>query len=170
MTGGEGMTNSPVIVTGVRPYRTMALALGLLVVIPFALSVINIQIANTWKIHFFQAAVFLAALRFGVAGGVAAGVSGSLFTAVTLGNPYLIVGNIILGGMTGIIFRKTQRLIPAVLLAYCCQLPWLIVSSYFFVGLPAPFIAGLVAILLLSNMLWASLITLCMKPLERYLH
>ncbi len=162
------MTNSPMILTGERRYRAVALALGLVVVLPFALSLINIQFANAWKIHFFQAAVFLAAVRFGPAGGLCAGVAGSLYTAVILGNPYLIVGNIILGAMTGLFYRKTEKLIISVLLAFACQLPWLIVSSYFLADLSAAFIARLVVVLLLSNLLWAALITLSMKPLKRY--
>jgi len=55
------------------------------------------------------------------------------------------------------------------LLAYACQLPWLIASDYFFVGLPAAFIARLAVVLLLGNFLWALLIHLGMKPIQKYL-
>ena len=163
------MTNPSETFLGVRPYRTIVLAVSLLVVLPFALSLVNLTFAEHWKIHFFQAAVFLAAIRFGPAGGLCAGVAGSLYTAVMLGNPYLIVGNMILGGMTGVVYHKTDKLMLSVLAAYACQLPWLLVSSYFFAGLSALFIGRLVVVLLLGNVLWAALINLCRKPVRKYL-
>lgn len=48
-------------------------------------------------------------------------------------------------------------------------LPWLIVSDYFFVGLPAGFIVRLVVVLFLGNILWALLIQMGMKPIKKYL-
>ncbi len=163
------MANSSLTITGLRSHRRAALAFGLLVLLPCLLSLINITFAESWKIHFFPAAIMLAAVNFGPAGGLIAGVTGSLYSAVLLGNPYLVAGNALLGLMTGIFFRKTGKMIPSVLLAFACQLPWLIVSDYYFVYLPAMFIAKLALVLFLGNLFWALLIDLAMKPIKKYL-
>jgi hypothetical protein len=154
---------------GVRSYRRAALAFGLLVLLPCFLSLVNVTFAQSWKIHFFPAAFFLAAISFGPAGGMIAGVTGSLYSAILLGNPYLIVGNALMGFLTGVFFRKTSKIIPSAMLAFACQLPWLIVSDYYFVGLPAMFIAKLAVVLFLGNLLWALLTSLGMKPIRKYL-
>jgi len=163
------MTNSSLTITSLKSSRKAALAFGLLVLLPCLMSLIHVSFAQSWKIHFFPAAIFLAAVSFGPAGGLLAGITGSLYSALWLGNPYLMVGNAILGLMTGLFFRKTSSIIPSVLLAFACQLPWLIVSDYFFMGLPAEFIARLVVVLFLGNILWALLIHLGMKPIKKYL-
>ena len=163
------MTHPSLTITGIKTYRRAAQAFGLLVLLPCLLSLVNVSFAQNWKIHFFPAAIFLAAVSFGPAGGLLAGVTGSLYSAIWMGNPYLLAGNAILGLMTGLFFRKTSGIIPSVLLAYACQLPWLIVSDYFFVGLPAEFIARLAVVLLLGNLFWALLIHLSMKPIKKYL-
>jgi uncharacterized membrane protein len=154
---------------GVKSYRRAALAFGLLVLLPCFLSLINVTFAQSWKIHFFPAAFFLAAISFGPAGGMIAGVTGSLYSAILLGNPYLIAGNALMGFLTGVFFRKTSKIIPSAMLAFACQLPWLIVSDYYFVGLPAMFIAKLAVVLFLGNLLWALLTSLGMKPIRKYL-
>jgi len=163
------MAESSLTIAGQKAHRRAALAFGLLVLLPCLLSLINITFAQSWKIHFFPAAIFLAALSFGPAGGLVAGVTGSLYSAIFLGNPYLMLGNVLLGVMTGVFFRKTGKIIPSVLLAYACQLPWLIVSDYYFVHLPAEFIAKLAVVLFLGNLLWALIIHLSMKPIKKYL-
>jgi len=163
------MANSSLTITGLRSYRRAALAFGLLVLLPCLLSQINITFAESWKIHFFPAAIMLAAVSFGPAGGLVAGATGSLYSAFFLGNPYLLVGNALLGFMTGVFFRKTGKIIPSVLLAFSCQLPWLFVSDYYFVHLPAEFIVKLSIVLFLGNLLWALSIDLAMKPVKKYL-
>lgn len=163
------MANSALTMTGLRSHRRIILAFSLLVLLPCLLSLVNVTFAQNWKIHFFPAAIFLAAASFGPAGGLVAGVTGSLYSAFFLANPYLMLGNAILGLMTGVFFRKTGRMVPAVLLAFACQLPWLIVSDYYFVHLPARFIINLVLVLFLGNLLWALVIDLAMKPVKKYL-
>jgi len=163
------MANSSLTITSLKSYRRAGLAFGLLVLLPCLLSLINVTFAESWRIHFFPAAIFLAALSFGPAGGLIAGVTGSLYSAFLTGNPYLIAGNALLGFMAGVFFRKTGKMVWAALLAFACQLPWLIVSDYFFVHLPAAFIAKLVLVLFLGNLLWALLIDLAMKPIKKYL-
>lgn len=163
------MANLSATADGVKFYRRAALAFGLLAALPCLLSLMNVTFAENWKIHFFPAAIFLAAVSFGPAGGLVAGVTGSLYSALWLGNPYLMVGNAILGLMTGIIFRKTSKIIPSVLIAFSCQLPWLVLSDYYLMGLPAGFITRLVIVLFLGNLLWALLIHVSMKPIKKYL-
>ncbi|MDD3250196.1 MAG: hypothetical protein GX874_04150 [Smithella sp.] len=163
------MTNSSVTINGIRSFRRIALAFSLLVLLPCVLSLINITFAHSWRIHFFPAAIFLAAVCFGPAGGMAAGVTGSLYSAILLGNPYLIAGNALLGWMTGVFFRKTGKIIPSVLLAFACQLPWLVVTDFYFVGLPAVYIAKLALVLFLGNFLWALLIHPAVGPIKKYL-
>ncbi|HCS77182.1 MAG TPA: hypothetical protein DIW05_05590, partial [Syntrophaceae bacterium] len=146
-----------------------AQALGLLILLPCLLSLMNVTFAQSWKIHFFPAAIFLAAVSFGPAGGLIAGVTGSLYSAFFLGNPYLMAGNAILGVMTGVFYKKTGKIIPSVMLAFVCQLPWLVASDYYLMKLSAEFIAGLALVLFLGNLLWALLIDLTMKPVKKYL-
>ncbi|MCX5848593.1 MAG: hypothetical protein NTW65_04010 [Deltaproteobacteria bacterium] len=130
---------------------------------------INLTFAQSWKVHFFPAAIILAALIFGATGGLIAGVAGSLYSALLLGNPYLIVGNALFGLLTGIFYKRTNKIILSVLLAFVCELPWLIITDYYFVNLPAEFIAKLVVVLFLANVLWAALMHSFNKPLRKYL-
>lgn len=153
----------------VKQYRRMAVAFFLLIVIPFVLSLINLQFAQQWKVHFSPAAIILAALIFGATGGLVAGVAGSLYSAFLLGNPYLMLGNAILGFCTGIFYRKTDKLMFSVFLAFICQLPWLIVSDYYFMHLSGEFILRLVVVLFLADILWAALISAMNKPLRNLL-
>jgi hypothetical protein len=150
-------------------YRRVAIAFILLVVLPFILSLINLTFAQSWKVHFFPAAIILAALIFGAAGGLVAGVAGSLYSALLIGNPYMIVGNALFGLLTGIFYKKTNKIILSVGLAFICELPWLIVTDYYFVRLPAEFIVKLIVVLLLANIFWAALIHLMNKPLRKFI-
>jgi uncharacterized membrane protein len=163
------MDHSSSTLKSIRSYRRGGLALSLLVILPFILSLIHVTFAQHWKLHFFPAAISLAAVSFGPVGGLIAGMAGSLYAGLFMGNPYLIVGNAILGFMTGYFFRKISRMLPSVVFAFVCQLPWLIVSDYFFMGLSAGFIARLVVVLFLGNLLWALFIDLAMKPIKRFL-
>jgi hypothetical protein len=163
------MMNSSTAVNGVRLYRRAAIAFALLIISPFMLSLINLTFAQSWKVHFFPAAIILAALIFGAAGGLVAGVAGSLYSALLLGNPYLIAGNALFGLLTGIFYKKTNKIILSVLLAFALEIPWLIFSDYYLVGLSAEFITKLLAVLFLANVLWASLIRLMDKPLRKLL-
>ncbi len=140
---------------------------ALLVVLPFLLSLININFAQSWKLHFFPAAVILAAIVYGAKGGLVAGIAGSLYSAIILGNPYLILGNAFFGLLTGVFYKKSGKIIPSVLMAYACELPWLIGSDYYLAHLSGDFITRLVLVLLLSNLIWASLINLGIVPVKK---
>lgn len=164
------MINSSTAANSVSLYRRTAIAFSLLVFLPFMLSLINLTFAQSWKVHFFPAAIILAALIFGTTGGLVAGVAGSLYSALVLGNPYLIVGNALFGLLTGIFYKKTNKIILSVLLAFICELPWLIVSDYYFMRLSAEFITKLIVVLFLANVFWATLIHLMNKPLRKLLY
>lgn len=163
------MMNSSTTANNVGLYRRAAIALALLVFLPFVLSLINLTFAQSWKLHFFPAAIMLAAMIFGATGGLVAGIAGSIYSSLLLGNPYLIIGNALFGLFTGIFYTKTNKIILSVLLAFICELPWLIVSDYYFMRLSAEFIAKLVVVLFLANVLWAALVHLINKPLRKYL-
>jgi hypothetical protein len=157
------MINSSTAVNGITLYRRIAIAFILLVCLPFMLSLINLTFAQSWKVHFFPA------LIFGAAGGLVAGIAGSIYSALLLGNPYLIVGNALFGLLTGIFYNKTNKIILSVLLAFLCELPWLILTDYYLVHLSAEFITKLIIVLFLANVLWAALIHLINKPLRKFL-
>jgi uncharacterized membrane protein YeiH len=162
------MTNFPITAESNARLCRKAISVSLLLILfPCLLSLINITFAESWKIHFFPAAIILAAVIFGVGGGVIAGISASLYTALFLGNPYIIVGNALFGMLTALFYKKTNKIVPSVLLAYLCELPWLILTDYYLVHLPADFIAKLVVVLLLGNILWATLIKLSLKPIRK---
>lgn len=164
------MTNFPLTAeSGVKSYRKAITVFSLLVLLPFLLSLINITFAESWKIHFFPAAIILAAIVFGTTGGIIAGISGSLYSALFLGNPYILVGNALFGLLIAVFYKKTDKIVLSVLLAYLCELPWLVLTDYYLVHLPSAFIVKLVVVLLLANLLWASLINISIKQIRKLL-
>jgi len=152
---------------GTKSYRKAISAFSLLVLLPLLLSLINITFAENWKIHFFPAAIILAAIVFGATGGIIAGISGSLYSALFLGNPYILVGNALFGLLLAVFYKKSNKIVPSVLLAYLCELPWLILTDYYRVRLPLIFIAQLVVVLFLANVLWAVLINMGLKQIRK---
>lgn len=154
---------------GIKSYQRILVGFILLVLLPCLTSLININFAQDWKIHFFPAAIILASVFFGAGGGVIAGIAGSLYSALFLGNPYILIGNALFGLLAGIFYKKTGNIIVAVLLAFVCELPWLILSDYYLVHMPMAFIGRLVVVLLLTNILFAALIQVFIKPLRKIL-
>ena len=137
--------------------------------IPNMLGMLNISTPFGFKIHFFQAAIILAALIYGPIGGLMSGITGSMFSAILMNNPYIIIGNAILGFFTGIFLRYGVKTIYAVLFAYLIQLPWLVLTDYYLVHLPWPFIQALIIALLISNTVWALVAHHSHKPLRRFI-
>jgi membrane protease YdiL (CAAX protease family) len=154
---------------GIKSLQRILTGFAILVFLPCLASLININFAQDWKIHFFPAAIILSAVLFGAGGGIVAGIAGSLYSALLLGNPYILVGNALFGLLTGIFYKKTGSIIISVLLAFLCELPWLILSDYYLIHLPAAFIGRLVVVLFLANILWAALIHAGIKPLRKIL-
>jgi len=143
---------------------SMLLILGLL---PNILGMLNIPTVMGFKIHVFQYVVFIAAALYGPVGGVVSGGLGSMFTAVALSNPYIAVGNMILGFMTGFFIKKGFGIIPSVLLAFAIQAPWLYVSDVYLVGMSAKLVVNILMALLFSNVLWAVAAKYSYKSIEK---
>jgi len=66
-----------------------------------------------------------------------------------------LVGNGILGFFTGYFFRRRLSALVSAMLAFAIQLPWLVVTDIYIVGLPWSFVGPLILALALSNALWA---------------
>jgi hypothetical protein len=164
------MNNSSITdAEGIKSLQGLLIGFALLILLPCLTSLVNINFAQDWKIHFFPAAIILASVFFGAGGGLVAGIAGSLYSALFLGNPYILIGNALFGLLTGIFYKKTNSIIISVLLAFVCELPWLILSDYYLVHLPMAFIGRLVVVLLLANILFAALIQTFIKPLRKIL-
>lgn len=138
---------------GIRvSFRSIAM-LGFLALFPNILGMVVLQTPFGFKFHLFQILVFLAALVYGKWGGAVAGGFGSIYTAIALGNPFIIGGNVILGFFTGVFARKVN-VVVAVLAAFAIQLPWLYVTDLL-VGMPEAAVRGVIVALLFSNIVWA---------------
>jgi len=152
--------NPQVISKGRHSWReVLASPLFMLIFLPLLLSLVHIPTPGGFRIHFFQLAILLGAYFFGPVGGGIAGMAGSLAGALMMANPYLIVGNVILGTATGGFARWGFRPLFAIWLAFFLQLPWLIISDYFFMGLSVTFIQCLIISVFLSNTLWGIIAT-----------
>ena len=116
---------------------------------------INLGTIYGFKIHSFQLAIFIAAMIYGKKGGALAGLFGSIYSAFIMNNPYIILGNIILGFFVGLFYTKTKKIFLSVILAFIVQLFWLIPSDYYFIQLSVSFIKYLVISLFLSDLVWA---------------
>jgi uncharacterized membrane protein len=149
-------------------YKTIALFLFLLG-LPNLLGMINIGTPFGFKIHFFQAAIFVAALIYGPTGGMASGLVGSAYSAVMMNNPYIIVGNMILGFFVGLFAKYGIKTVFAVWLAFLIQLPWLVLTDYYLVHLPMTFIISLIIALAVSNTIWAIVAHYAAKPIRHTL-
>jgi uncharacterized membrane protein len=149
-------------------YKTIGLFLFLLA-LPNLLGMINIATPFGFKLHFFQAAIFLAALIYGPVGGLASGLVGSAYTAAMMGNPYIVVGNVLLGFFVGLFARYGMKTVFAVWLAFIIQLPWLVLTDYYLVHLPIAFIISLVVALAVSNTVWAIVAHYAAKPVKHAL-
>jgi uncharacterized membrane protein len=148
-------------------FRTTFLFIFLLA-LPNLLSLINISTPFGFKIHFFQLAVFIAALIYGPKGGLLSGFLGSIYPAFLMGNPYIIFGNAILGFFVGLLARRGFNIIFSVWLAYLIQLPFLLVTDYYFIHLPIKFLVSLVIALAISNTIWAVITKYTIKPIRKF--
>lgn len=129
----------------------------ILIFLPNLLSLININTTLGFKIHFFQLGIIIASLAYGPFGGLISGMIGSIYPAMITSNPYIIIGNMILGFVAGYLIRLKWNIIVATLTAFMIQMPWLILSDYYFMGLSTTFIIGLIIALAISNTIWATL-------------
>jgi uncharacterized membrane protein len=155
--------------TGIRWSEKAIGTLIVLALLPNLLGMLNLSTSWGFKLHFFQAAIFLASFLLGRWGGLIAGVGGSLSVAAAMGNPYILFGNALLGFFSGYFSERGSKPVMAVLLAFLIQLPWLIATDYLIMGLSAPVIGILIASLAVSNALWAFAAAWAVPPLRRFL-
>jgi len=125
-----------------------------LIILPNLLGLVNITTPLGFKIHTFQVAIFMAAALFGPKGGLLSGLIGSAYSGIIMSNPYILVGNAILGFSVGYFAQRTS-LPKAVLLGFAFQLPWLILTDLFLIGMPLSVLVMLIASLAVSNTIWA---------------
>lgn len=140
---------------GVEINRKSLMMLFILGIIPNLIGAINLPTIWGFNIHLFQIAIFVSAAIYGPVGGMISGGLGSTYTAIMLGNPYIIIGNIILGTFTGILFRKGYNLILSVIIAYLIQLPYLWGTDVYLVKMPSALVTKIVIALFVSNVFWA---------------
>ena len=109
------------------------------------------------RIHFFQYLIFMAAFIYGPSAGMLSGGIGSLYTAFALKNPYILVGNMILGGFAGYFMKKGISITNSVLLAFAIQIPWLYATDVYLAGMPIIAVNSIITALFISNLLCAYL-------------
>lgn len=140
----------------------------LLAVVPNFLGLFSFQTQFGFRIHFFQYLIFIVAATYGPIGAAAVGAIGSVYTAVALHNPYLIIGNVILGFFAGLFVKRTASIVVAAMAAYLIQLPWLWISDVYLAGMPHPAVKVAVVSLLVSNLLLAGLAQLTSRPFKEW--
>ena len=146
-------------------WRTISL-LCFLVIFPNVLGVFHTSLLGV-RIHFFQYLIFLAAIIYGPVGGMISGAFGSVYTAMALHNPYIVIGNILLGGLVGLFVKKYNfHVISAVLTAYLIQLPWLWTTDVYLALMPIKVVNGIVVALLVSNLIWGVVAELTVKRIK----
>ena len=69
----------------------------------------------------------------------------------------------------GLFAKYGLHAVISVMLAFLIQLPWLVITDYYFVHLPAGFIISLVIALTVSNLIWALIAHRIATPLKNSL-
>jgi hypothetical protein len=137
----------------------------ILAVLPNMLGMLNITLPYG-KFHFFQFSILLAAAVFGPWGGLISGAFGSIYSAAVMHNPYIVIGNMILGFFAGYFFLKGMDILKATLLAFTIQLPWLFATDIYLVNMPVKVVIFIAVSLLVSNAIWAMLVQRAYKPVQ----
>ncbi len=163
------MLDERALTLGVKINERSIITLVVLMLLPNLLGAFHLSTPWGFKIHFFQYAVLLAAFVFGPIGGLLSGLAGSLQAAYVMTNPYVLVGNALLGFFTGYFFRRGHTYLRSVLLGFGVQIPWLAATDYFLMNLPASWVGGLILTLALTNALWALPAGMSAGYLKRYL-
>ena len=138
------------LITFVATMCAVANVLGL-----FAISI------GTTKIHFMQLPIILSGLALGPSVGGLVGFIGATAMAFNLApiNPYLLLGNAILGFFTGLFYlylrkMKVRPIIPqviSVLGAYIVQAPYVYATDVYFMSMPPSFVLAILVKLLLED-------------------
>jgi len=148
-------------------WKTISL-LSFLAIFPNVLGLFHTSIFGI-RIHFFQYLIFLAAIIYGPLGGLVSGAFGSIWTVAALNNPYIAIGNMILGFFVGFLIRLKWNIILAVLTAYLIQLPWLWITDIYLAHMPINVVKGAVVALFISNIIWAAIAGLTYEKIKELL-
>lgn len=144
------------------------LLLGILAIFPNILGMAVLETPFGFNLHIFQILIFAAALLYGPFGGAVSGGFGSVWAAILLGNPYIVIGNIIFGAVVGYLVKnRGVNIVAAVMIAFTIQLPWLWFSDIFLAGMPVGAVNGIMWTLLISNFLMAALVFIFRKRIRK---
>ena len=143
------------------------LLLSFLAIFPNVLGLFHTTVFGV-RVHFFQYLIFLAALVYGPFGGVVSGAFGSIWTAVALNNPYILIGNVILGGLFGYFVKLKWNVILAAFAAYLVQMPWLYFTDVYFAGMASNAVIAIMIALFFSDILWAVVAKLTSKYVDLF--
>ena len=110
------------------------------------LGIFSIPLGLT-SIHLMQLPIILTGLALGSWSGGITGFIGTILMAYKLSpsNPYILLGNAILGFFTGLIYSylkktKKRQIIPqtlSVLVAFLIQLPYVYITDVYFMPIPS---------------------------------
>jgi len=142
------------------------LLLLLLSILPNWLGMYHYTTTFGLRIHFFQYLIFVAAIIYGPIGGLISGAFGSIWTAISLNNPYIVFGNMILGFFAGLFLRYGLNIILSVLIAYLIQLPWLWFTDIYLANMPIRIVKMVVVALLFSDILCGFIAWITAKPIR----
>jgi uncharacterized membrane protein len=114
-------------------------------------------------LHLIQLPIVFAGLAAGSLAGGLVGFFGAFVMALTLAkpNPYIIVGNAILGFLTGLFYSRMRRFsrrivvpqIASVLSACALQLPYVYVTDVYLMGMPHAIVMGIIGVLLIEDLI-----------------
>lgn len=118
---------------------------------------------GTTKIHFMQLPIILSGLALGPWVGGLVGFIGAAAMAFNLTptNPYILLGNAILGFFTGLFYlylgkMRVRPIIPqviSVLGAYIVQAPYVYVTDVYFIAMPPSLVLAILLKLLLEDVI-----------------
>jgi uncharacterized membrane protein len=137
------------------------------------LGIFSIPLGLT-SIHLMQLPIILSGLVLGSWSGGITGFIGTILMAYTLSpsNPYILLGNAILGFFTGLIYSylkktKKRQIIPqtlSVLAAYLIQLPYVYITDVYFMPIPSQ----VVLTVILPKLLLEDLISVLISHIVLY--
>ncbi len=154
---------------GTKQFYKHAAMMAFLVALPNLTGTIIFDTPFGFKIHFFQIFIFLAAALYGPIGGAASGLFGSIYASMLMHNPYILVGNAILGAACGLLVQRGVHLILAAIIAFAVQLPWLWATDVYLVHMPEKIVTNIAIALFAGNLLWATIASAAHKKAEALL-
>jgi uncharacterized membrane protein len=133
---------------------------------------------GAFTIHLIQLPIILAGLAAGPYIGGLVGFVGAFVMAFTLPvpNPYILLGNALLGFLTGLIFSSLHATsvsphlarVASAMLAYAVQTPYVWVTDIYLMGMPPVVVQAILVKLLLEDAISAviSTMVLSLEPIR----